>query len=221
MTKKNRDRLRVLQDEATLRKLLTLPDQLFHKCSRLEDKAAALGNEDALAIGILLVCPLRIANIAAIDVNRHLRRPGDGRLFLVFEEHEVKNRQPLEFEIPAELRRMIDRHLAGRAPLLCPTGTPWLFPRRDGTGPVDKSGLATRIKKRIRDETGIIMNAHLFRHLAAMIWLQANPGSFEAARRLLGHTSTSHTISVYSGMESRAAIEAFGQLLDKKRRTRR
>lgn len=217
MTKKNRDRLRVLRDEATLRKLLTLPDKLFRKGGKQPAKAAALAQEDALAIGILLVCPLRIGNIAAIDVNRHLHRPGDGRLFLVLEEDEVKNRQPIEFELPRDLRRMIDQHLAQRSPLLCPPGTPWLFPRRDGKGPVDKSALATRLSKRIREETGIVMNAHLFRHLAVMIWLDANPGAYEAAGRLLGHASASHTISVYSGLEARSAVEAFGQLLDKKR----
>ncbi|MCF1711069.1 site-specific integrase [Tabrizicola sp. J26] len=218
MTKKNRDRLRVLRDEAVLRRLLTLPDMLFRKGGKQHDKAAALAKEDALAIGILLVCPLRIGNISAIDIDRHLQRPGDGRLFLVLEEGEVKNRQPIEFEVPPDLRRMIDQHLANRSPLLCPPGTRWLFPRRDGTGPVDTSTLSTRLKKRILDETGIVMNAHLFRHLAAMVWLDANPGGYEAARRLLGHAATSHTISVYSGLEARSAVEAFGQVLDQKRR---
>src|SRR5690606_25424853 len=187
MTRKNRDRLRVLRDDATLRRLLTLPDKLFRKGGDLEDKLTALKQEDALAIGLLLVCPLRISNIAAIDINRHFQRPGDGRLFLVFDEQEVKNNQPIEFEVPVDLRRMIDMHLARRSPLLCHSGTPWLFPRRDGAGPVDKSGLSTRIKKRIFDEIGIVMNAHLFRHLAAMVWLDAYPGGYEAARRLLAH----------------------------------
>jgi len=61
------------------------------------------------------------------------------------------------------------------------------------------------------------MNAHLFRHLAAMLWLDANPGGYEAARRLLGHSSVSKTINVYSGLETHSVFEAFGNVLKTKK----
>lgn len=61
------------------------------------------------------------------------------------------------------------------------------------------------------------MNAHLFRHLAAMIWLTEYPGAYEGARRLLGHSSVSTTINLYSGLEARAALQAYGDLLTKHR----
>ncbi len=62
------------------------------------------------------------------------------------------------------------------------------------------------------------MNPHLFRHLTAMIWLTANPGSYEAARRLLGHSSVSTTIDFYAGLEADAALQAFGKVIAKTRR---
>ena len=113
---------------------------------------------------------------------------------------------------------MIDRHLVSRTPLLCPSGTPWLFPRRDGHGPVDPSQLSSRLSKRIRSETGLVMNSHLFRHLAAMVWLDANPGAYEAARRLLGHSEISRTLDLYSGLEVRTATQAFARLVSEKKR---
>lgn len=213
MTRKNRDRLRVLRDDATLLRLLELPEKLFAAGSKLKPSEAALAREDALAITILLVCPLRIGNIAGIHIDRHIQRPGDGRAFLVFAEDEVKNGRPMEFELPPDVRRMLDKHLAHRSPMLCPAGTPWLFPRRDGTGSVDPSTLSTRLKERIRKETGIAANAHLFRHLAAMLYLEDNPGAYEAVRRLVGHSAVSNTISLYTGLETRAVFDVYGDVL--------
>lgn len=79
MTDKNRDRLRPLQDPATLRRLVTLPEAIFSKTDKIyESYTTALACEDALAIGILLYAPIRCGNLAAIDIERNLQRPGDG-----------------------------------------------------------------------------------------------------------------------------------------------
>ena len=213
MTQKNRSRLRVLQDHATLRRLLELPERLFKAANKLQPKKAGLMREDAIAIALLLVCPLRIKNLAGLNIARHFQRPGDGRLFVTLWEDEVKNETAIDFEVPADVRRMLDKYLSSRTPQMCPEGTPWLFPRRDGSSSVDPGTLSTRLSLRIRKEIGVEMNAHLFRHLAAMIWLTANPGAYEGARRLLGHSSVSTTINVYSGLETRAAILAYGEVL--------
>lgn len=218
MTRKNRDRLRVLQDDDNLRRLLSLPDKIFARPNgRAKRYTIALAREDALAIGILLVCPIRVKNLAEIHLERNLHSPGDGRVYLVFEEDEVKNQRHVEFELPLDICRMIDRHLASRVPKLCPAGTPWLFPRRDGRGPVDSNQLSARLTRRIRGETGLEMNAHLFRHLAVMVWLDTNPGSYEVARRLLGHSELSHTLNMYSGLEARAATKAFARVIEQKK----
>lgn len=219
LTRKNRDRLRVFQEEANLRKLLRLPEKLQRlPIGRARPYGTALAREDAVAIGLLTYCPIRVKNLAQIHIEKNLHRPGDGRVFLVFEADEVKNHQHVEFELPAELHRMIDRHLRSRAPLLCPPGTPWLFPRRDGNGPIDPNQLSSRLAKRIRKETGLVMNAHLFRHLAVMTFLEANPGAYEAARRLIGHSAVSQTLSMYSGLEVRAATDAFARIVAGKKK---
>ena len=44
-----------------------------------------------------------------------------------------------------------------------------------------------------------------------MNWLDANPGGYEVARRLLGHSDISHTINLYSGMEVKSATRAFAE----------
>lgn len=74
---------------------------------------------------------------------------------------------------PCAARRLTLRCPALHPPrsALCPPGTRWLFPRRDGSGPVHPNHLSARLQKRIRAETGLVMNVRLFSHLAAMIWL--------------------------------------------------
>jgi integrase len=110
---------------------------------------------------------------------------------------------------------MIEEHVAMRSPVLCPLGTPWLFPRRDGTAPIDASRLSARISHRIRKETGLEVHAHLFRHLAARIWLRANPGHYESLRRILGHSQLSTTVDVYAGFEASVATLRYAELISK------
>jgi integrase len=94
--------------------------------------------------------------------------------------------------------------------------TPFLFPQRKCAKLVDPNVLSTRIAQRVRKETGLVMNAHLFRHFAVMIWLEATPGGYEVARRRLGHSELSHTINMYSGIEIKTATRALSNLIAQK-----
>lgn len=214
MTFKNRDRLRVLRGPGVLGRLLRLPEDILSRPLGTQRAKSLRAWEDAIAIGILLYCPLRISNLANIDITRHLQRVGKKRVYLVIPASEVKNKRPLEFELPAHLVTMIDAYLAARAPTLCTPNNPFLYPATSKEGPVGSSGLAERIKRRVRSEIGVEMNAHLFRHLAVMIYLDANPGGYEVARQMLGHSSVSRTISVYSGLETISATQAFAKVVN-------
>jgi integrase len=218
MTAKNRERLRALRAPGTLARLLNLPEQIMARPLGTRYNSALRAREDAIAIGILLYCPLRISNLSMLEIDRHLQRPGKGKMFLVIPASEVKNNRPLEFELPPHLVAMIDAHLAERAPHLCTQDCPYLFPAARRDGPTVANILSERIKKRIRTEIGVDMNAHLFRHFAVMIYLDANPGGYEVARQMLGHSSVSRTISVYSGLETIKATQAFSILVDNLRK---
>lgn len=219
MTAKNMSRLRVLQNEDKVRALINLPDVIFaRRYEGQQSHRPALAREDALAIAIITHFPIRVQNLSTIHLERNIQRPGDGRAYLVFPAGEIKNEIPLEFEIPKDLLRMIDVHLSKRCPTLCPPGTPWLFPRRDGSAAIGSSELGARVSRRVLKEIGLEVNAHLYRHLAVMLLLDAHPGSYESASRLLGHTASSHTISVYSGMETRTAAKVFSDIVTSKKR---
>lgn len=219
MTAKNRERTRPFDDPAIVKALLNLPERLFSRSAKKGDSyGAALEWEEAVAIAILLYCPIRRTNVASIHLEKNLQRFGKVRVFLLFEADEVKNSERIEFELPAHIVDLIDRHLAIRSPTLCPPGTPWLFPKRDGSRAMDPGQLAARIKKRVFNELGLEVNAHLFRHIAAKLFLAAKPGHYEALRRLLGHKELSQTINAYAGFEAGTAIRLFANVLEEAKR---
>lgn len=214
MTSKNRERLRALDDKATLRRFLCLPDRMFEQARDLGDVYRAhLLRETGLAIAILLYCPIRKKNLSAIHLDENIQKSGDGRTFLMFTPDLVKNNRPIEFELPPPVTKLLDAHLAQRSPQLCPAACPWLFPKRDGSKSIDANQLATNVKNAIKREIGIDFNMHLFRHLSAKLWLDANPGQYEVVRRLLGHSELSTTMNVYAGFEAGTATRLFSEVI--------
>lgn len=219
MTPKNRERLRPLKDEATLRRFLDLPEALFERGIKGNDSLrAALEREDALAMAILRYCPIRRKNLFSIHLEHNLRRMGDGRVFLVFESGEVKNSYYIEFELQGNVVAMLDQYLKTRSPRLCPAGTPWLFALRDGSGPADLNYFGSKLKKRIGKEIGLTINVHLFRHIAALIWLETHPGQYEVLKRILGHKALSQTLNFYAGFEAGTSTRLFAAAIDELRR---
>ncbi|MEP2990904.1 MAG: tyrosine-type recombinase/integrase [Parasphingorhabdus sp.] len=218
MTAKNRERLRPFQDKDTRRKLLTLPEHLFGEASQMPEgpKAARL-MERAVAIAILLYAPIRVKNLAAIHLEENLQRFGNGRVYLTFEAGEIKNRYPMEVELPMRVVGLIDRHLAARNRWLCGPKNQWLFPRRKGRLSMNSGQLSEAVFKTIHSKTGLKMNVHLFRHFAAMMYLEARPGEYEAVRRLLGHKSLSMTLNAYAGFEAGTATRLFSEIIDAER----
>lgn len=218
MTTKNRDRLRPMDDQDQVRALVRLPQKLFDQAAKDTSYQGGLAREDAVAIAILLHCPIRRGNAVSIHLEENLQRFGKGRAYLVFEADEVKNSERIEFEVPTSVLALIDQHLALRAPTICPPGTPWLFPMRDGSGPMNGSQFSSRIKARIFKELGIEVNAHLFRHIAAKLLLTARPGQYETLRRLLGHKALTQTINAYAGFEAGTATRLFAEVIEEAKR---
>ncbi len=65
----------------------------------------------------------------------------------------------------------------------------------------------------------LTINMHLFRHIAAKIWLDANPGQYEVLKRLLGHSRLSQTLNLYAGFEAGTSTRLFAAVVDAARRT--
>lgn len=218
MTTGNRDRLRVLQDEQTLARLYRLPDRLWQRArSTAISYKALLISEEAIAIELLIHCPIRRKNLTELDLERDFLKPGNGRVFLQLGESRTKNGRVQSFELPPDLPFWIDTHIKQRAGLLCPATSPFLFPKRDGSAPMEGQQLGKRISARIRKELGIDVHPHLFRHLSAMVLLREQPGHYELVRRILGHAETSTTYNSYVALEADQATRQLAEVVTRSR----
>jgi len=218
MTERNRTRLRVFDDPVNVERLINLPETIVRPLARLPDPGYndAVRAQTALAIAIELVAPLRAKNLAGLRLDHHLvrSRPGPGAVMqLVVPPGEVKNKNPLEFELPPDVVRLLELYLEKFRPLLVSDGSRYLYPARQG-GAKTPAQLAAQIKRGIKIGTGLTVNAHLFRHVCAYLYLKGHPGDYETVRLLLGHTTLATTVRAYCGLERSDAVRRYDRLID-------
>jgi integrase len=169
----------------------------------------------AVAIAILSVAPVRLANLTAIKLGFNLIKPDgpDSSYWLVFPDFDVKNRVKLQFPLEQCLTRLIDEYVHDFRPtLLRGRNEDWLFPgqRSGAKGKISFSG---QITDRIYKGTGLRMTVHQFRHAAGALVLARRPSEYELVRQLLGHRNVETTINSYIGLESIQASEIYGRIV--------
>jgi integrase len=89
-----------------------------------------------------------------------------------------------------------------------------VFVNADGT-PKSQSTVAWLIKTYLARRAGIVLTPHQFRHLSAKVLLDAEPGSFENVRQLLGHKNHKTTTNFYAGIDTRRAARHHQHLIEK------
>ncbi|MBV9783696.1 MAG: site-specific integrase, partial [Acidisphaera sp.] len=216
MTQKNRERLRQFDDPATVAAFVSLAPRLVAEVTkaarvtkRLPTRAEALIVQTAVAHELLLMVPIRLKNLAHLDLDRHLIRTGTPTQ-LSIPDGEVKNGMGMEAILPAETAGLLDLYIERYRPLLTPEPSAWLFP---GIGNRGKSleRLRGQISRQVKRSCGIAINPHLYRHIAAKLFLDANPGAYGVVRLLLCHRSLGTTTGSYCGTETAAAVRHFDE----------
>ena len=217
LTEKNRTRLRQFADDKVVGVFLGLSKSLIAKAKKLPlTYRSALMVQTALAIEILTFAPIRIGNLVELDRRKHFhwaRHDGRRLLHLVIPAGDVKNDVDLEFPLSPELTSMLDTYVAKYQPVLNhgqPSGL--LFPGKQGR-PKNQAGFSRAISATIERETGLKMNPHLFRHFAALLFLEHHPGSYEEVRRILGHKRITTTLQNYAGLETAAAVRRYDDVV--------
>jgi integrase len=167
----------------------------------------------AAAIEILLMAPIRMRNLVSLDIEQNLvRSVRGGALHIVIGAEDVKNQEPLEHPLPSESTALIDTYIDRFRPHLASKNGTALFPGI-GSDPKNQDAFGTQISRTIRAHTGLRVHPHLFRHLAAKLYLDANPGDYETVRRVLGHRSLQTTVDFYTGLETAAAVRHFDETI--------
>jgi integrase len=218
LTEKNKRFLRQFDDPEVLHRLMALPRKLWSRARRDKTpnfRTLALA-QAALAQEILTYMPLRIRNLAGLTFDQHLfLRDGPGAVSsLEIAADEVKNKQPIAFDLPPHLARMLIEYRDDIAPKIIGRKPERVFVNPDGT-PKHPQTLSKLIQRVIGKHTGIEISAHQFRHLAAKILLDHSPGAFETVKQLLGHQNLKTTANFYAGIDTRRAARHHARLLEK------
>jgi hypothetical protein len=217
MTDKNIDFIRQVLTPGVWGRVVKLPQAMMAAARRLQHAPvrAAVAAQLAIAIGILAAAPVRLANLTAIRLGTNLIKP-DGpssNYWLVFPDHDVKNRVRLNYPLARYLTQLIDEYVHDYRPvLLRHRNEDWLFPGQSG-GAKHAVCLSGQITKQIYRATGLRMTVHQFRHAAGALILKSRPGEYELVRRLLGHRNVQTTINSYVGLENVQASEIFGKIV--------
>ena len=224
MTERNKATLRPFNDPTNVELLVNLPDTIVNAIQRAKDHGYndAILVQSALVIAFEFVAPLRAKNMAGLTIDRHIvrSRNGPGAIVrIVIPAGEVKNKAPLEFELPADVVNLLDFYISECRPKLLTEPSNFLFPARKG-GSKDPGPLGTQIKGTIKKTIGLTINLHAFRHLCAFLFLKAHPGEYETVRLLLGHKSLATTLRFYCGMEESDAFRRLDALIDQYRHTK-
>lgn len=165
-------------------------------------RTAAMAFRDGLLIALLALRPLRLRNLAALQIGSTLTLQGDSYR-LVFEGNLMKNGLPFEAPWPDALVSALNRWLECHRPILTTLRSRWA---RDINGalwvsshgsPMTKQAIYDRIRLRTAEGLRKPLNPHLFRDIAATTLAIADPKNVRIAAPLLGHANFATTEKYY------------------------
>ena len=217
LTANNRKRLQQFDDDRNVRLLLWFGRSDLTRIRKADTgtRLFAVQASIALAVELLLHAPMRISNLASPSLERHLRweKAGrQGRLAIAIDGSEVKNREDLHYILPTDVSTMVRQYLITYRPRLAPASNTYLFPGR-GDQPKRSDSLSKQMRRALWDRCGLEVNPHLIRHIVAKMTVEATPGNYEGAARLLGHRTANTTYIHYEGSEQKSANAHFHQVL--------
>jgi Phage integrase family len=221
MTEKNLAVIRAVLTPGVWGRFAKLPEQLMKQARDMRNSApvrAGLLAQTAVAVGILLVAPVRLGNLAAIRLDVNLIKPGgpESNYWLRFPKFDVKNKQALQFVFNDKLTKLIDEYVFDfRSVLMKGKNDDWLFPGRS-TDHKEKIGFSTQIVDQVEKTAGMRVTVHQYRHAAAAMLLKHRPGEYELVRQLLGHKSVETTKRFYLDLETTTASEIYTDILSRK-----
>jgi integrase len=222
LSKKNKQVLIRLDDPAVLGALLDLPGRLMSRAlsDRCPGKRRLPMVQVALMLEFLLHIPLRISDLTKLRFGENIGWPagpkGPACLALSIE----KTGEPFQAELDGELAAMLKSYREKLVPKLTGQRHDELFVSVDGRLKLPAT-LSVEFKRAMIEHLGFAITPHQFRHIAAKLILDHNPGAFELIRQLLGHTSQKYAISNYAGVDTNRAVRHHDKLIQDMRAQRK
>ena len=169
----------------------------------------------ALALDILQAKPLRISELANLDLQRHFRRDQHGQITGIFvraTETKVRTGRDIEAVIEPPLAKAIETYLKLHRECLVVSSTTKLFPGRVGDAMLPEC-LSRKVTKLVQKRLGARFNAHLVRHLVATLLIDDDPANAVVAQQQLGHSDLKTTMRAYAAQRTRGAQRKYAEVL--------
>ena len=218
LTAKNKERLAIFKDKRRLRELVQVPQRLMRRAlAAAEDddgRKPALVAQLAVVVETFLMAPMRIGNLVQLRLDRHLSPIAirEGQATIALPPEEMRKGKALDYLLDRDSCELMQTYLSRFRGRLAEPGNPFLFPSYMG-GHKNVVTLRDQVTKLMRDELGAVWHPHLFRHLAAGLYLEENPGEYETVRRLLGHARLETTVRYYAGTEMAPSVRQYHEVL--------
>jgi integrase len=197
--------------------LLRLGHKLMADCQvrRAHDpRLNAMDYRDGLMIAFLALCPVRLENLAQMQIGLHLRFEGDV-VRVAFDE--TKGGRPLEFDWPTELRSALNFYLSHVHPMLhnLPQHGAPLWPSlHKHKRQMGASGIYTRITRVTEEHLGIPVHPHLFRDAAATFITDIAPERAQLSAGVLQHTNLQMTKDHYIRGQQHQMLHGYHDAID-------
>jgi hypothetical protein len=175
---------------------------------KLPPRRCAVRFRDGLFVVLLITCPaMRRRNVAAITIDRHLRRGPNGYRLAFLACERKGRRRPYEDTLPHELNALIDRYLAVHRPRLLggnDSNRLWI----SSTGrPMSDQSIYHSLTKITKRAFGVSLSPHDFRYIAGTSIAIHDPAHVGTAAPVLDHaafkTSDGSYILANAGVASR------------------
>jgi len=215
-------RLTAFDDAYTVLKFIDLPWALQAEAQRATNKTkAARLMRLAIGIAIGLSAPVRRRNLVDLHLERNISIRRKGRrveCYIHFDKSETKTREALDFILNQDVTALLLDYRDHFRPLLVSGDDQgWLFPGAKPGQSITKEAFTDHLSKQVKKRLGIEFNCHLFRHLAAKIYLKSHPEDFATVQMLLGHRQAQTTIDFYCKFDRDDALARFDDAVFKRR----
>jgi integrase len=166
-----------------------------------------------VAIELRLVAPIRFQSLLPLKLGIHFHsvsQDGARVVYLSLPGHLVKNKVPLEFELPQETVNLLHLYVQRYLPVLSAKGDGMLFPGSIA-GHKCYAGLADQVRNAVSRYGGLNVSMHAFRHIAAKLHLLQRPHDYLPVSLLLGHLSVETTMKYYCELERPSVARQYGR----------
>ncbi len=216
LREKNLTALRQFRSEQNLRSILGLPDRLMREAGlgRRGIHRPEVTAQKALAIELLLSAPMHLGDLVRLRTDRNIQYldGASGPMCIVIPESQSVIHHKQVYVLSQHSRRLVIEYLLKFFPEVRSGFTPWLFPGR-ADDHKDHRTLRVQIQKAIFEHTGLTLTPRQFRHLAAKLILDAEPGAFELVRQLLGYRKLHNVRHVFGHFETEHALRQYDELI--------